>query len=118
MPPMNRRRFEQIVDRTLESLPQWVLDRIDNLVVLVEERPTPEQDPHGDLLGIYEGVSLAERGDYWGAMPDRIIIFRQPHLALGLPERELEEEIRKTVLHEIAHHLGIDDRRLTELGYE
>lgn len=116
---MNRRRFEQVVDRALESLPDWVLDRIDNLIVLVEEHPTPEQDPTGsELLGIYEGVSLAERGDYWGAMPDRIIIFRQPHLALGLSERELEHEIRRTVLHEIAHHLGIDDRRLTELGYD
>ena len=116
---VNRRRFEQVVDRTLESLPDWVLDRIDNLVVLVEERPRPEQDPTGvELLGIYEGVSLAERGDYWGAMPDRIIIFRLPHLALGLSDTELEVEIRKTVLHEIAHHLGIDDQRLRELDYD
>jgi predicted Zn-dependent protease with MMP-like domain len=117
---VNRRHFEHVVDRVLDGLPEWVLDQIDNLVVVVEEYPTSEQDPQGEgLLGIYEGVSLAERsGDYWGAMPDRITIFRQPHLALQLDLAELEEEIRRTVLHELAHHLGIDDQRLDYLGYE
>ncbi len=99
----------------LEELPEWVLDKIDNLVVLVEEWPSKEQ---GDVLGIYEGVSLAEREDYWGAMPDRIVIFRGPHLDLGLSDEDLRIEIRKTVLHEVAHHLGIDDARLTELGWD
>jgi predicted Zn-dependent protease with MMP-like domain len=99
----------------LEELPQWVLDEIDNLVVVVEEWPSKEQ---GDILGIYEGVSLAERGDYFGVLPDRIVIFRGPHLDLGLDGKELRAEIRKTVLHEIGHHLGIDDERLTELGWD
>jgi predicted Zn-dependent protease with MMP-like domain len=64
-------------------------------------------------------VSLLERsGDYWGALPDRIVVFRKPHLDMGLSNRELEEEIRRTVLHEIAHHLGIDDERLEELGWD
>ena len=77
---------------------------------MVEDWPTEEQ---GDVLGIYEGVSLPERSaDYWGALPDRIIVFRQPHLELGLSDEGLEEEIRRTVLHELAHHLGIDDNRL------
>jgi predicted Zn-dependent protease with MMP-like domain len=70
-------------------------------------------------LGIYEGISLPERSaDYWGALPDRIIVFREPHLELGLEKDELEAEIRRTVLHEIAHHLGIDDERLHELGWD
>jgi len=117
---MKRRDFERIVDQVLDELPDWVLERVDNLHVVVEERPTAEQDPTGEgLLGIYEGVSLAERGlDYFGIMPDRIVIFRQPHLALGLSKSELRDEIRRTVLHEIAHHVGIDDQRLHDLGWD
>lgn len=117
---MHRREFEAVVDRILDELPDWVIERIDNLIVVVEEHPSQEQDPDGNgLLGIYEGVNLLERsGDYWGAMPDQITIFRQPHLRLGLEGEELEAEIRKTVLHEIAHHIGIDDDRLHELGWD
>ena len=113
---MNRREFERIVDAALDEIPEDILARIDNLVVVVEDAPTPEQDP--DLLGLYEGVPLEERGDYWGALPDQITIFRRPHLALGLPPDRLRTEIRRTVLHEIAHHLGIDDARLQELGWD
>jgi predicted Zn-dependent protease with MMP-like domain len=113
---VNRREFERIVDAALDEIPEDILARIDNLVVVVEDAPTPEQDP--DLLGLYEGVPLEERGDYWGALPDQITIFRRPHLALGLPPDRLRTEIRRTVLHEIAHHLGIDDARLQELGWD
>jgi predicted Zn-dependent protease with MMP-like domain len=113
---MNRSEFDAAVDRAIEGLPDWVVERMDNIHVVVEDRPTIEQ---GDVLGIYEGVSLLERSsDYWGALPDRIIVFREPHLELGLEGEELEEEIRRTVLHEIAHHLGIDDERLHELGWD
>jgi len=112
---MRRHQFEREVDRVIEELPRWVLDEIDNLIVVVEDAPTDEQ---GDLLGIYEGVSLAERGDYWGSLPDRIVIFYQPHLDMGLGKHELKDEIRRTVLHELGHHLGIDDARLTELGWD
>lgn len=112
---MRRHQFEQEVDRVIENLPEWVLEEIDNLVIVVEDDPTQEQ---GDLLGIYEGVALADRGDYWGALPDRIVIFYHPHLDLGLSDDELRLEIRKTVLHELGHHLGIDDARLTELGWD
>lgn len=112
---MHRHEFEEVVDRTLESLPDWVLDTIDNLIVVVEEEPSAEQ---GDLLGIYDGVSLDERGDYFGVMPDKIVIFRRPHLDLGLEKDALKVEIRKTVLHELAHHLGIDDDRLADLGWD
>jgi predicted Zn-dependent protease with MMP-like domain len=113
---MNKTEFDAAVDRAIEGLPEWVVDRMDNIHVVVEDRPNTEQ---GDVLGIYEGVSLLERSsDYWGALPDRIIVFREPHLELGLEGEELEEEIRRTVLHEIAHHLGIDDERLHELGWD
>ena len=119
MAPMNRRRFEQVVDRALEALPDWVIDRIDNLVVVVEEKPTREQDPDGDLLGIYEGVSLRDRsGDYWGALPDQITIFRQPHVDMELSDKDLEVQIRRTVFHEIGHYLGLEEDRLHELGWD
>lgn len=103
------------MDDVLEELPSWVVEEIDNLVVVVEDWPTEDQ---GDVLGIYDGVSLAERGDYFGVLPDRIIIFYGPHMELDLDEAGLRAEIRKTVLHEIGHHLGIDDARLTELGWD
>ncbi len=116
--PMNRSTFEAVVDEVIESLPQWVVDTVDNLIIVVEHEPSAEQrGEHDDLLGIYEGVSLAEREDYWGAMPDQITVFYGPHLRLGLPDDELREEIRMTVLHEIGHHLGISDERLHELGW-
>lgn len=117
---MTRNEFERAVDRVLDELPSWVVDRIDNLVVVVEDHPTREQDPHNEgILGIYEGVSLHERsGEYWGALPDQITIFRQPHLALRLATPELTKEIRRTVLHEMAHYLGIEDERLHELGWD
>jgi predicted Zn-dependent protease with MMP-like domain len=113
---MDRSEFEETVDEVLEALPAWVVEKIDNLHVLVEEEPPTTL---GDVLGVYEGISLQERsGDYWGALPDRIVIFRRPHLDMELSDRELRAEIRKTVLHELGHHLGIDDRRLTELGWD
>jgi predicted Zn-dependent protease with MMP-like domain len=113
---VNKAEFDAAVDRALDDLPAWVKERVDNLHIVVEEWPTAEQ---GDVLGIYEGVSLLERSaDYWGVLPDRIIVFRQPHLELGLNDADLDEEIRRTVLHELAHHLGIDDRRLEELGWD
>jgi len=112
---MKRSEFESVVDGVIEELPSWVLDKVDNLTVVVEEHPSAEL---GDVLGVYEGVSLSERDDYFGVMPDRIVIFRQPHLELLLSEAELTAEIRKTVLHEIGHHIGLDDHRLTELGWD
>ena len=116
---MTRTDFERIVDRTLGELPPDIVAEIDNLTVVVEDRPTLEQDPHGHgILGLYEGVSLAERGTgYFGTLPDRISIFVNAHLALGLERAGTEAEIRTTVLPEIGHHLGTDDHRLHELGW-
>jgi predicted Zn-dependent protease with MMP-like domain len=117
---VRRAQFERIVDEALEDLPGWVLDAVENLHVIVEDWPTEQQDPGGSgILGIYEGVSLLERGvDYSGYLPDRIVVFTGPPLELGLSVRDLKAEIRTTVLHEIAHHLGIDDERLHQLGWD
>ncbi|GBD85141.1 possibl zinc metallo-peptidase [bacterium BMS3Abin02] len=113
---MSRAEFESVVDAALDEIPEDILDQIENLAVVVEERP-PGNEP--GLLGLYEGVSLAERGiDYTGYLPDRITIFRLPHLELGLSGSDLRAEIRMTVLHEVAHHLGFDERRLHELGWD
>ena len=117
---MNRTEFELIVDEALEELPAWVQEVVDNLHVVVTEWPTPEQEAvvhEGTLLGLYEGVSLADRGHYSGVMPDRISIFMGPHLEMRLTPARLRKQIRRTVLHEVAHHLGIDDDRLTEIGW-
>lgn len=111
--------FEAEVEVVLASLPQWIKDEMDNVFVVVERRPSRQQDPSGEgLLGIYEGVALDERGmDYFGVAPDRIVVFFEPHMALGLGPNELREEIRITVLHELGHHLGLSDERLHELGW-
>lgn len=118
---MTREEFEKVVDESLANLPEWVVGAVDNLAIVVEEWPTPDQDSQygeGTLLGLYEGVNLHDRaGHYSGAMPDRITIFMGPHLALRLPRSRLRRQIRRTVLHELAHHLGIDDERLDDLGY-
>ncbi len=111
--------FERIVDKVLDELPEWVLEQIDNLHVVVQDKPTPSQAAHGErLLGLYEGVMLKDRGmNYFAAAPDRISIFREEHLRLARSARHLSLQIRKTVLHEMGHHLGIDDERLHEIGW-
>ena len=111
--------FEAEVEAVLAALPRWVKDEMDNVFVVVERRPTRTQDPTGHgLLGIYEGVALDERGiDYFGVAPDRIVVFYEPHMRLGLAPEGLREEIRVTVLHELGHHLGFSEERLHELGW-
>lgn len=111
--------FEQEVKSVLDGLPEWVTQEMENVIVVVERVPTRDQDPTGDgLFGIYEGVPLSERGfDYFGVTPDRIVIFFDSHLELGLTTEALRSEIRTTVLHELGHHFGFTDERLHELGW-
>jgi predicted Zn-dependent protease with MMP-like domain len=112
---MGRQRFEELVADALDEVPAELLRLMDNVVVLVEDDPPPE-DP--DLLGVYEGHALTERGyDYTGVLPDRITIFRRPILAVCDSEEDVVDEVAITVVHEIAHHFGIDDKRLHELGW-
>jgi predicted Zn-dependent protease with MMP-like domain len=112
---MTRDRFEELVAAALDDVPAELAELIDNCVVLVEDEP-PAHDPH--LLGVYDGTPLTERDQgYTMALPDRITIFRNPLLDMCADEDELVDEVRITVVHEIAHHFGIDDDRLHELGY-
>ncbi|MEP7765961.1 metallopeptidase family protein [Sanguibacter sp. 25GB23B1] len=116
MVEMSREDFEDAVGDALDRVPPELAATMDNVVVLVED-DAPDDDP--ELLGIYEGVPLTERDDGWaaGALPDRITIFRNPTLAICETTDEVVEEVAVTVIHEIAHHFGIDDERLHELGW-
>lgn len=113
--PMTRDRFEELVGEALDGIPPGLLDLLDNVVILVEDDPPPS-DP--DLLGVYEGYALTSRGwDYGAVLPDRITIFRNPILTVCSTEDQVIREVAVTVTHEIAHHFGIDDARLHELGW-
>jgi len=116
---MNIDEFEAVIHEVLESLPGWVHDGLHNIDVLVVDEPGEEHGPEAhDLLGLYVGIPLPERGaDYAGELPDVIYIFRQPHLKMGLPGNELRDEIATTLVHEIAHYFGIDDDHLDEIGW-
>ena len=107
--------FEAIVVDELDRLPDDMVDGLENVVFVVEDRP---EDGSLDLLGLYDGYALTERDRYgMGEMPDRIILFREPLLAITADEEELREEIHVTLVHEIAHFYGIDDDRLHDLGW-
>ena len=114
---MTREAFEEAVSDALDLIPPELAAQMDNVVVLVED-DAPADDP--DLLGLYEGVALTERDGWWGAgsLPDRITIFRNPTLAVCDTVTDVVEEVAVTVVHEIAHHFGIDDQRLHELGWD
>lgn len=106
-------RFEALVGEALDAVPDELWAHFDNVVVLVQD----EHEDEPDLLGIYEGIPLTERDEYAGAMPDVIRIFRLPLCEHCEDEDELVDEVYVTVVHEFAHHLGIDDDRLHELGW-
>jgi predicted Zn-dependent protease with MMP-like domain len=113
---MEPERFDALVDRALDGIPDELAGLVRNVVVLVEDEP-PEGEPD-DLLGLYDGVALTERDSTLTMnLPDRIFIFRGPLLDFCDTEAQLVEEVRITVVHEIAHHFGIDDARLHDLGY-
>ncbi|MCU1479588.1 MAG: metallopeptidase family protein [Subtercola sp.] len=107
--------FEALVVAELDLLPDEMVDGLENVVFVVEDRP---ENGTLDTLGLYEGVALTERGDYgFGELPDRIVLFREPLLAICADDAELRDEIHTTLVHEIGHFYGIDDARLHELGW-
>jgi predicted Zn-dependent protease with MMP-like domain len=117
--------FTDLVSRALEGLPEEFLERLENIQVDVEEWPTREElldvglDPTDrySLLGLYHGVPLTGRSSQYVAFPDRITVYMRPVLAAaGADEAAIAEQVRHTVVHEIAHYYGIDDDRLEELG--
>jgi predicted Zn-dependent protease with MMP-like domain len=108
-----RERFEELVAEALDGIPPELSAHMDNVAVFVEDT---SRDEH--LLGLYEGIPLTERGGWYaGVLPDRITIYRLPICRICDTEEDVVEEVRITVVHEIAHHFGIDDERLHELGY-
>ncbi len=113
---MSRPRFEELVAQALDTIPPELAELMDNVAIFVEDDAPPD-DP--GLLGLYEGTPLTERDAWWasGSLPDRISIYRNPTLAACDSDEQVVEEVRITVVHEIAHHFGIDDDRLHELGY-
>ncbi|TFD62698.1 metallopeptidase family protein [Cryobacterium suzukii] len=107
--------FERLVVDELDLLPDDMVDGLDNVIFVVEDRP---EDGTLDILGLYDGVALTERGQYgFGEMPDRIVLYREPLLAICETLDDLHDEIHITLVHEIAHFYGIDDDRLHELGW-
>jgi predicted Zn-dependent protease with MMP-like domain len=113
--------FERLVADALDSIPAELASRLDNVAVMVEEWPRPDQlaGRAGTLLGLYEGVPLTRRGpmSYSGAVPDRITIFSGPLCARADDADALARDVRVTVLHEVGHYFGMSDARLQELGW-
>lgn len=114
MSPLSHSEFMSMVATAVDELPGWVHETMDNVEVLIDDEP-PDDEP-GELLGLYQGVPLTERGDDYGALPDTITLF------LGPIEREVRETgtscaevIAQTLRHEVAHHFGIDDDRLLDI---
>ena len=111
---MSRLRFEELVGEALDTLPRELADAMDNVVVLVADRNS--DDPQ--LLGLYEGVALTERtSDYGGVLPDRITLYREAILDICDDEDDVVREVAVTVVHEVAHHFGVDEDTLHELGW-
>ncbi|MCZ6614520.1 MAG: metallopeptidase family protein [Chloroflexi bacterium] len=121
---LRRWEFEQLVIRALENIPVPIKSRMDNVDVVVREWPSPDDlavanisDPH-DLLGLYHGIPLTERSDYTMELPDVITIFHRPVEARCATKEAVVEEVRVTVVHEVAHHFGISDQTLDDTPYQ
>lgn len=116
MVKMTAEAFEDAVARALDEIPERFIEAMDNLVFLIEDRAEPEQGPP-DTLGLYEGLAQTD-GDFGPfAEPNRIFIFREPILQMCESVEEVEDEVLITVFHEVAHHFGIEDDELWELGW-
>jgi predicted Zn-dependent protease with MMP-like domain len=118
---VSREDFEELVADALDGLPDELGRHMENVVVMVEDWPSAEQlvGVHGTLLGLYQGVALTRRSPLWysGTMPDRIFIFRGTICERSPDAEALVRLVRRTVIHEVAHHFGISDPRLHELGW-
>ena len=116
---VDRETFERIAEEALESLPPELLDRISNVEIAVEDVPDADAARLGrGLLGLYRGIPLTQRAEaYWGVLPDRITLYQRNIEREARSIDDLRELIRTTVIHEVAHHFGIDDDRLDELGW-
>lgn len=112
---LGHEEFERLVIDELDLLPDDMVEGLDNVIFVVEDRP---ENGELDTLGLYDGVALTERGQYgFGEMPDRIVVFREPLLELCADLDDLRDQVHITLVHEIAHFYGIDDDRLHDLGW-
>lgn len=127
MAKLTDEEFEEAVQSAIDSIPDEFLDELENVAILLGDEPE-EQDfegdgyytEDGDLLGLYDGVALTERGDTYGAFddyPDTITIFKGPHERLSDDRAVVIDEIRKTVVHEVAHYFGMDEDQVDDMGY-
>jgi predicted Zn-dependent protease with MMP-like domain len=118
---IDRDTFERLAEEALDSLPPGLRHRMSNVEIFVEDLPGEEAEEHGrsgSVLGLYHGIPLTERSEaYWGVMPDRIFLYQRNIENAARSLDELRELVRTTVIHEVAHHFGIDDDRLDELGW-
>ncbi|QYH35811.1 metallopeptidase family protein [Salinibacterium sp. M195] len=115
MENLDEEQFESLVVESLDALADEIVEGLENVVFVTEARP---EDGSLNVLGLYDGVALTERGQYgFGELPDRIILFREPLLAVCETVEELKEQIHVTLVHEIAHYYGINDEQLGELGW-
>jgi predicted Zn-dependent protease with MMP-like domain len=115
---MSRDAFEELVSDALDRIPPELARVMDNVAVFVEDEPDPSATHEAGLLGLYEGTPLTERGEWYaGVLPDRITIYKGPILRMCDSQEEVVEEVATTVVHEVAHHFGIEDERLHELGW-
>lgn len=116
---MDRKKFESLVEEALASLPRKFRERIENLAVIVEERPPRRRSsraPASRLLGLYHGVPLKNRGSYYGNIPpDVIIIYQEPIERISASEDEVKERIREVVFHEVGHHFGLSEKDLRDI---
>ena len=112
---LDEEAFERLVVDELDLLPDDMVDGLENVIFVTEARP---EDGSLDLLGLYDGVAMTERGAYgFGELPDRIVLYREPLLAISEDLQELRDQIHVTLVHEIAHFYGLDDDQLHELGW-
>lgn len=127
---MTDEEFERVIAEALDSIPEQFLEVLENVAVVAQDEPDDEHfdvldDPESlggsvlgdELLGLYDGIPLTERGEYYENIPDVITIFKGPHERCFDTREEVIDEVRKTVIHEIGHYFGLDDERLYEMGY-
>ncbi|MDH4271534.1 MAG: metallopeptidase family protein [Candidatus Aminicenantes bacterium] len=116
---MDRKRFETLVEEAINSLPRSFRERIENVAVMVEERPPRRRSSRASsrtLLGLYHGVPLKDRGSYYGNIPpDVIVIYQEPIERLSASEEEIRERVREVVLHEVGHYFGLSEKELREI---
>jgi len=120
MPQTTIEKFEELVNKGIETIPKGFLEKLDNVEIIVEETPTPEQlkklkiRKGSFLFGLYEGVPQTKRWGYGQVLPDKITIFKAPIEKLAQSEKEIKEIVKNTVWHEIAHHFGLDEKKVRQ----